>query len=418
MSYDGRNRGDDSMNIGIVTTWFERGAAYVSKAYAETLRNKGNSVFIFARGGEKTGKGDPKWDTADVTWGKRYPSTKIDFKEFDRWIKNRRLNVIFFNEQQDWTIVADIKKKYPNLKLGSYVDYYTESTLDLYNIYDFVICNTMRHMEAMENHKQKFYLKWGTDVNVFLPKRQYKEGKMVFFHSVGMSHRKGTDVLLDAFIQGELYKKSKLIIHTQVPLETVSNYKKEDAERYGVEVIEKTISAPGLYFMGDVYVYPTRLDGLGLTIYEALASGLPVITSDFPPMNEVVDKEVGSLVKIHRLYSRKDGYYWPLCQCDRNDLIDKMKYYIDNQKSIPLLSKAARKKAVEQFDWNKNSEELDRIFHEANTYDLDIQAYRKIKNMQRIEQRTILEYFIRNNSYLFHAYSLYKKIKNLNTIRR
>lgn len=39
------------MNIGLVTTWFERGAAYVSKAYLNSLKTD-NNVFIYARGGE------------------------------------------------------------------------------------------------------------------------------------------------------------------------------------------------------------------------------------------------------------------------------------------------------------------------------------------------------------------------------
>ena len=41
------------MNIGIVTTWFERGAAYVSKQYKDSLEECGHKVFIYSRGGEK-----------------------------------------------------------------------------------------------------------------------------------------------------------------------------------------------------------------------------------------------------------------------------------------------------------------------------------------------------------------------------
>lgn len=38
------------MNIGIVTTWFERGAAYVSRQYLEALRSdSNNSVYIYMR---------------------------------------------------------------------------------------------------------------------------------------------------------------------------------------------------------------------------------------------------------------------------------------------------------------------------------------------------------------------------------
>lgn len=46
------------MRIGIITTWFERGAAYVSRQFMELLQQT-DEVFIYARGGEKYAMGDP-----------------------------------------------------------------------------------------------------------------------------------------------------------------------------------------------------------------------------------------------------------------------------------------------------------------------------------------------------------------------
>ena len=67
------------MNIGIVTTWFERGAAYVSRQFMDVL-SKGNNVFIYARGGEAYAIDNPKWNLPNVHWGKRSEgkSTYID----------------------------------------------------------------------------------------------------------------------------------------------------------------------------------------------------------------------------------------------------------------------------------------------------------------------------------------------------
>lgn len=60
------------MNIGIVTTWFERGAAYVSRQYMEALSSDPeNRVFVYARGGEAYAKKNSQWDKENVTWGDR-----------------------------------------------------------------------------------------------------------------------------------------------------------------------------------------------------------------------------------------------------------------------------------------------------------------------------------------------------------
>lgn len=56
-----------------------------------------------------------------------------------------------------------------------------------------------------------------------------------------------------------------------------------------------------LFASADVCVAPSRWEGLGLHLYEAMALGLPVITNDNPPMNEVIHDGVnGVLVRGRR----------------------------------------------------------------------------------------------------------------------
>ena len=104
------------MNVGIVTTWFERGAAYVSRQYLEALRSdSNNSVYIYARGGESYARNQSEWDRDFVTWGKvnkKYycGATGIEKKDFIDWLKNRKIDVVIFNLVHMWITI--LKKQY------------------------------------------------------------------------------------------------------------------------------------------------------------------------------------------------------------------------------------------------------------------------------------------------------------------
>lgn len=113
------------MNIGIVTTWFERGAAYVSKIYLEALQKEGHNVYIYARGGEShPSQKDAKWNGSNVTRENTYINSKISKSKFFNWISNNKLDAIIFNEQREYGILYKTKVRFPQIKLGAYVDYY------------------------------------------------------------------------------------------------------------------------------------------------------------------------------------------------------------------------------------------------------------------------------------------------------
>jgi glycosyltransferase involved in cell wall biosynthesis len=358
------------MKIGIVTTWFERGAAYVSRQY-KNLLEKHHEIYIYARGGESYAIGDSLWDGDFVTWGKKSIAPvpmAIDLDDFKRWIIDNRIETVFFNEQQWFEPV--ILCNHLGVITGSYIDYYTEETIPFFACHDFLICNTLRHYSAFEWHPQVFYVPWGTDVELFHPiiEPESKCSSIAFFHSCGLSpHRKGTDILIKAF--SELKGPSRLILHSQINLKEyypeIQSLIESLEQSNRLVCYHKTVPAPGLYHLGDVYVYPSRLDGIGLTIAEALSCGLPVITSDYPPMNEFINETNGKLIKISRLYARSDGYYWPQCLVEQEDLRECMQYYVNNRNEIMYFRQMARKYAETKLDWSKNEIGLSEIFKSA-----------------------------------------------------
>jgi 1,2-diacylglycerol 3-alpha-glucosyltransferase len=376
----------ERLNIGIVTTWFDRGAAYVSKAYMKVLSHD-HQVFIYARGGEKYAVGDPNWDFENVTWGSYVPYKPymyIDWDEFKTWISDHQIDLLIFNEQRDWDIILRCLDL--DIPIGAYVDYYTIETKPFFWLYDFVLCNTKRHYDVYKEHPQAFFIPWGTDVDEFAPIRTSASTEpLTFFHSCGVSpNRKGTEQVIKAF--RAITADVKLVIHSQIPWEKdfpgLISLVKEDPR---ITLIEKTIGPPGLFHLGDVYVYPTILEGIGLTITEALSCGMPVITTDNPPMNEFIeDGYNGKLVKVANFIFREDHYFWPQSFCDQDSLIDAFQYFIDHIDQLPVYRQNARDFALRNLDWNKNAAGLSQILKTIHSrhYQVDLTLQQKVKQYE------------------------------------
>lgn len=351
------------MNIAIVTTWFERGAAYVSKQIADTLISSGDTVFIYARGGEDIATNKAPWNQYAVERDNtpRLPMpTGMNKRKFTQFLRKYSIDLVIFNEQRYWAPLLWAHEL--GIPCVAYIDYYTAETIDLFNAYDALICNTKRHYSVFKKHRACFFVPWGTDITIFSPYRSHpNETQFTFFHSAGMNpHRKGTDFLILA-IQKLSKRRTDFstLIHTQVSLEKffpeLLNTINDLTNRGILSIVQRTVSAPGLYRKGKIYVYPSRLDGIGLTIPEALSCGLPVITTDSPPMNEFILETHGKLVKLASSSQRKDEYYWPETSCNTDDLAEKMNSYCEQQEAIAVQSIAARQYAMTYLDWNENS---------------------------------------------------------------
>jgi 1,2-diacylglycerol 3-alpha-glucosyltransferase len=402
------------MNIGIVTTWFERGAAYVSRQFEEILQED-YSVYIYARGGEKSAKGDKLWDKDNVYWGKNLISpffpTVIDKNDFTHWLKKYQIEVVIFNEQHWFDPVIWCNDL--SVKTIAYIDYYSEKTIPFFSMYDALICNTKRHYEAFKWHPAAFYIPWGTNVTLFKPlssdnslvNRDY----VTFFHSAGyFGIRKGTDLLIRAFSNTKYAKK--LIIHTQSDLKVlypqISKMIESLISQGRLEVIYETVPAPGLYHLGDIYVYPSRLEGIGLTIAESLSCGLGILIPDNPPMNEFFHDGCGKLIKVSRLYSRYDGYYWPMCEIDINDLTNKIDYLANKIDVVQTMKSNSRIYAINNLNYKKNFKLLLDVIRRVEFKEISIDVknqYGKYEN----------DGFKRFNKYIIKYNYIYRLVRKM-----
>ena len=148
----------------------------------------------------------------------------------------------------------------------------------------------------------------GTDIEIFNPYVQpslNKRNTFIFGNVCGWSARKGIPELLEAFLR-EFDSKEGVALYIsggwyakKVALEEVESMKKSIKNKTTFPEIVLDWSdrsdweMPALFNSFDCLCYPTKGEGYGRPIVEAMSCGIPVIATDAPPMNELVSKSTG-----------------------------------------------------------------------------------------------------------------------------
>jgi len=347
--------------LGFVSIWFERGQSYVTRALRDVLRNDFDTC-VFARmggvNGTKMQKREKNWNDPDITYFNDYKIPPAVLKD---WIVTHNLDAVIFNEEYDWDLVYACRQH--GVKTLTYMDYYKEEWDSFLALYDGILCSTRRSYDMVKDKAKAYFIGWGVDTDLFRPAGR-GEKKFTFFHNAGwagINFRKMTPAVVLAFNAiSKTRNNMNLLIHSQIPLEKYPKFMQIIVKSNGtIEFRCETVPHPGLYHLGEIYVYPTKLEGLGLTVVEALSCGLPVITTDAPPMNEfVIDGYNGLLVKVAKEVTRFDNIAFPETLVSINDLAVKMDFMAQEKKIREKMGKNARKMILKEYDWNKKQKEI------------------------------------------------------------
>jgi 1,2-diacylglycerol 3-alpha-glucosyltransferase len=315
--------------IGMVSILFHRGQSEVTKTLRQALIDNGHEVFIFARMGGVYGqamqeKDDPYWKLPNLYYFPKYdiPAMALRF-----WAKAHELDAVIFNEEYDFSLPAEIHQM--GLKTIHYVDFmhpdWGNQTRAFYHQLWSATNRTMLQIQSEWGTTDlAHYIGWGIHPSV--PYLGDQEPDYDFFSNqgwLGINLRKGVDLLLEAFSKLNsvaIEPKFSLLVHAQVPIDTIGI---TDTTIPGLVWQCQTVPAPGLYYLGKVVVQPSRLEGLGLTIPEAMYQGRPVVTTDAAPMNEFV-RCPGHLAKVASVAPRSDGLSFPEHTADVESLANRM----------------------------------------------------------------------------------------------
>jgi glycosyltransferase involved in cell wall biosynthesis len=182
------------------------------------------------------------------------------------------------------------------------------STLSYCNLADRIVVNS----EFMRNNVVTWYrlnrdkvvvIPNGVNLKMFTKsnERIVLEGDPSILYVGHLSRLKGVDILIRAVskLSSDLPNmKLHLVGNGNAPIFAALS-KKEGIEKYVIfHNWAKQSLIPSYYKSADICVFPSRHEGFGIVILEAMASGIPVIASDIPSFREIISNGVdGRLFK-------------------------------------------------------------------------------------------------------------------------
>jgi len=320
------------MRVGVCAYWFNRGQGVVARQLRSALDGLGHESFVLARPTraknirpsfvDRTGV----WDQPRITQASEY---RIPTEELVAWGGANELELAFFDQNYGFEAIEALRASGVRT-IGRFVweQFAAEHVEPAKRAFDVVYSLTAAEQEryatlGIESPR----VRWGIHPELLASAKSKNvppassasppgaagsaagaagstAGRpLQYFYPGGfLSKRKPLPQLLKAFraVEGD---DVRLLIKGQVQreLEVLDRGVRRDPR---VEVVLEDLPTPehlALFASADVCLAPSRWEGLGLHLYEAMALGLPVITNDAPPMNEVVrDGENGLLVRSRR----------------------------------------------------------------------------------------------------------------------
>lgn len=212
---------------------------------------------------------------------------------------------------------------------------------------DLFICPSQFALSVVQSYgwRNSVHLPWALDLKRF-PARQINQAASQFVHNAGLvdpSDRKGTADTIKAF---------KKVVNQDISL-LVRLQKSAPLPELDARIklqIGNLENQANLYSQGQVFIQPSKMEGIGFMILEAVASGLPVITLDYPPMNEIVQQQE---LLVRKTWFKRKAFSTPwikhahLRLPDLSDLSSKITWCTNHD--LSRISQANRQWAEQTF---------------------------------------------------------------------
>jgi 1,2-diacylglycerol 3-alpha-glucosyltransferase len=345
------------MRIGIVAHWFNRGQGVVARHVRSALDALGHETFVLARPTRATNRrpafvdrGDV-WDQPGVTEASQYLITR---REYEEWASSCGLDVAFFDQNYQFEEIAALRRgglrTVGRFVWEAFAPADVDGALEAYDVvYSLTESEQRRYADLGIDSPR---VPWGCHPELTSVKPESEPGVVKYFFPGGfLSKRKPVRSVVQAFAEVE-GADLRLVVKTQVPRR--SQLEEMVAPDPRVSLVRDDLPAADhlrLFASCHVCLAPSRWEGLGLHVYEATAFGMPIVATDIPPVNEVVEHDFNGLLVSARPSKHETRSGIPAYDPARGELVEAIRELADPQLRDRL--SAGAREMRERLSWDR-----------------------------------------------------------------
>ena len=243
---------------------------------------------------------------------------------------------------------------------------------EIYDI-DFVLCKTDIAVRVAKDFKNKYkfkYIIYKIGFTSLFPILKIKKNYDEMLHSAGSHHWKQTDTIIKLWLKQPQLPKITITCEKQC-YKNIEPIIKNRKLPNNIKIYTKLISKDKYIKLKNeigIHIVPSLTEGYGHYINEARMLGSLILTSNYAPMNELVDKNCGILVDCNSLLTKRNNT--KICYINEENLLKGINKI--------LKMKTSKKKELGKKAYKKYRK--DKLFFEKRTKKLFDFLYNKIKN--------------------------------------
>ena len=302
-----------------------------ARSYYNSLNNLDYNVYVFSfkpyHGNESNNflqHNKEEWDYENVYYSPNFREN-IDAFEILNFIHDNHISKLILIEasfEQIFSILSLLKLWNIKIYLVVNIECVKISEINNHLLFDKILCNNFNSYFIMNNllnnnvHNLGFHLDhtfFNTFEKPIFELANTRKIKFVCSGGLNSISRKNIDVIFDSFLEiFNEFESMKIEIELNILIQSVECPSNLQIEHNNINKQIKYLSyTENLECIGknDIFIHCGGQEGLGLGFYEALYLGLPIVTLDWTPNNEIIRENFNgwlATINIDKVYENTE----------------------------------------------------------------------------------------------------------------